>query len=242
MNYVAGRLRRTLSGAALCALGMVASLRCGGTSGREGLADNPAADDAGTISSPDDADLDQGLFDVAATYVDRLLPDVVTPPKVDGGAASPWPNCPPFIPTGPDGGPYPLGERARPSARVVRRRRGGRARDGKRTVRDLRMAREHGGRFVPDVFRQRLGDKATSRSFRRVAGARTQAPRAKARAPARRAISSVSISIRARCTPDVAPGTSPRRVCAEPRQQRPASWHPPGRARRRSWRCSPVPL
>lgn len=96
--------------AASCALGIISSVRCGGTTGREGLPDQAA--DAGPAET-DATLLDAGaqdFFDVGITYVDRVLPDVVpTTPIGEAGASYPWPTCPPFIPIGPDGGPIPPG-------------------------------------------------------------------------------------------------------------------------------------
>jgi hypothetical protein len=46
-------------------------------------------------------------------YADRMLPDIGAPTsQPEGGEAGtgyPWPNCPPFLPTGADGTPLPLG-------------------------------------------------------------------------------------------------------------------------------------
>src|SRR5580693_8111648 len=86
---------RRLAGIAVCGCLVAASVRCTGTTGREGLTLLSGALDGGDDATLDD--LDAGEFDVAITYADRALPDVVPPP--DDGAVSPsaWPSCPPFI-------------------------------------------------------------------------------------------------------------------------------------------------
>jgi hypothetical protein len=101
------RSRSTWAAAVACALGVVAGITCGGTTGREGLEGPPPGVDAGAPS--DDSSADPGAFDVSVTYVDRVLPDVVPPPTGDAAAGYPWPSCPAFLPVGPDGGEVPLG-------------------------------------------------------------------------------------------------------------------------------------
>ncbi len=102
-----GRVSRALCALALGGFGFVATVTCGGTTGREGLPDRGS--DATAPTFPDAADLDAGLFDVAIAYVDRVLPDVTSSSTRDAAAGNPWPTCPAFIPTGPDGGAVPPG-------------------------------------------------------------------------------------------------------------------------------------
>jgi hypothetical protein len=109
--HARGRVRATALAALSCAFGILSAVTCGGTTGREGLTED-GSDDAGLLVALDAGALgllDQGLFDTSVTYVDRVLPDVVAPVSAEAGATSPWPSCPPFIPTGPDGGPVPPG-------------------------------------------------------------------------------------------------------------------------------------
>jgi hypothetical protein len=111
-----GRVRATAFAAFSCAFGILSAVTCGGTTGREGLTEE--SDDGGTLLALDagapgfvDQELpDTSVYvDASITYVDRVLPDVVAPVTAEAGATSPWPSCPPFIPTGPDGGPVPPG-------------------------------------------------------------------------------------------------------------------------------------
>ena len=108
----AARLRHWGAAAATCGIGALAVIRCGGTTGREGLDGSDASASAaldGASGVSDDASLDPGSFDVTIPYVDRVLPDVSTPADAGAGVGDPWPSCPPFIPIGPDGGPVPPG-------------------------------------------------------------------------------------------------------------------------------------
>ena len=96
-----------LAAAAACVLGFLSAVTCGGTTGREGL--TQGGDDLEGDASLEDADLDDGSFDVALTYVDRVLPDVAAPVGAGAEAGYPWPTCAPFLPVGADGGVVPLG-------------------------------------------------------------------------------------------------------------------------------------
>ena len=99
---------------AVCSLGAaLAGVMCGGTTGHEGLQGANGTD--GALAALDDASpdadlaaLDAGAFDVTISYVDRVLPDVVTPADT-GAVGYPWPACPPFIPVDPGGQPVPFG-------------------------------------------------------------------------------------------------------------------------------------
>jgi hypothetical protein len=95
-----------LAAAITCAVGAVSAASCGGTTGREGLA-SPGLPEAGGDDTT--VDLDSGAFDVSIAYADRALPEA-SPPVEGGEAARPWPQCPPFIEVGPDGGPVPAGQ------------------------------------------------------------------------------------------------------------------------------------
>ena len=73
---------------------IVAEVACGGTTGREGMSTAPVSSDAavdGTVIADADDTIDEGLFDVAIAYADRVLPDVQ--PIADAGPID-WPNCP----------------------------------------------------------------------------------------------------------------------------------------------------
>jgi hypothetical protein len=104
--------KRRLVVAISLALAAVAAITCGGTTGRDGL---PQDDDSGADAAETaiDGALDAGMFDVAITYADRVLPDVVAPADTgaDGGGY-PWPTCAPFVPVDQNGNPVPLGTEA----------------------------------------------------------------------------------------------------------------------------------
>jgi hypothetical protein len=100
----AGVLR--ISAAIACAIGAVSAASCGGTSGREGLVSPVLAEAGGDDTT---IGFDSGAFDVSIAYADRVLPEAGAPVEA-GEAGYPWPQCPPFIEVGPDGGPVPAGQ------------------------------------------------------------------------------------------------------------------------------------
>jgi hypothetical protein len=107
---------RRIAQVALIAVAALASVACGGTTGRQNslganggdpISDATAGADAGSLDGGADADatlgddsLYTGAFDVVIPYADRALPDVMAVPE--GGSAvdvsSGPPSCPPFIP------------------------------------------------------------------------------------------------------------------------------------------------
>jgi len=108
---VAGRgcaTGRYVAAACVAAAALVAVMAgaCGGSTGREGLA-QPGQGDGGDDGEADATTaFDAGTFDVGIQYVDRNLPEVVVPPEAAVEAGSAYPDCPPFIPV--DGTGHPV--------------------------------------------------------------------------------------------------------------------------------------
>jgi hypothetical protein len=94
MNRSFARRGGALATAAVVVLAAL-MVRCGGTTGKEGLT---------VPETPDSAppDLDAGLFDVDVPFADRVIPDV-TPVQVPDAASHPWPDCPTFLPVDGNG-------------------------------------------------------------------------------------------------------------------------------------------